>query len=111
MAFPPKWHGADACRELPNGNGQAPGLRDRWMSSQRRSLNSLLQVFFGTSIGDAGRGYDGFSDDGPTFGFGGGVDVNVTPRFGVRGQFDLLGSFADIVEGNSRVFLGGVWRF
>ncbi len=73
--------------------------------------NVFLHGVFGTSIGNAGEGFDGFSDNGPTFGFGGGVDVAVSRRFAVRGQFDLLASLADIVEGNSRVFLGGVFRF
>ena len=73
--------------------------------------NVFVHGLFGTSIGDAGEGFEGFSDNGPTFGLGGGVDVAVNRRFAVRGQFDLIGSFADIVEGNSRLFLGGVLRF
>jgi hypothetical protein len=73
--------------------------------------NAFVHGLFGTSIGDAGAGFEGFSDNGPTFGFGGGVDVNLTRRVAIRGQFDLLGSFADIVEGNTRMFVGGVFRF
>jgi hypothetical protein len=50
----------------------------------------------------------GFEDSGFTVGGGGGVDVQVTSRFGLRGQFDLLGSFADIVEDNARFGVGVV---
>jgi len=74
-------------------------------------VNVFGHALFGTSKGDAGAGFEGFSDSGVTFGGGGGVDVAVNRRFAVRGQFDLIGSFADIVEGNSRLFLGGVLRF
>ena len=79
-------------------------VRGKW-------ANGFVHGLFGNSSGDAGDGFEGFSDDGPTFGLGGGVDVNVTRRFAVRGQFDLMGSFADIIEGNSRWFFGGVFRF
>jgi opacity protein-like surface antigen len=65
---------------------------------------------FGISTGDAGRDFSGFSDSGMTFGGGGGVDVRVSPRIAVRAQYDLLGSFADIVEGNSRFAVGAVIR-
>jgi hypothetical protein len=34
------------------------------------------------------------------------VDVRLRDRVALRGQFDLLGSFADIVEGNSRAGVG-----
>ena len=65
---------------------------------------------FGVSTGDAGPGFSGFSDSGLTFGGGGGVDVRVSPRIAVRAQYDLFGSFADIVEGNSRFAVGAVIR-
>jgi len=52
----------------------------------------------------------GFSDSGFTFGGGAGVDVDLTRRLAIRGAFDLFGSFADIVEGNSRVAFGLVVR-
>jgi hypothetical protein len=65
---------------------------------------------FGISTGDAGPDFSGFSDSGLTFGGGGGVDVRVTPRIAVRAQYDLIGSFADIVEGNSRFAAGAVIR-
>ncbi|HEX5215831.1 MAG TPA: outer membrane beta-barrel protein [Vicinamibacterales bacterium] len=84
------------------------GPRVTWRGEQ---ANAFVHGLFGTSIGDAGEGFEGFSDNGPTFGFGGGVDVAINRRFAVRGQFDLIGSFADIVEGNSRLMLGGVFRF
>ena len=73
--------------------------------------NVFVHGLFGMTVGDAGEGFDAFSDDGPTFGFGGGVEVAVNRRFAVRGQFDLIGTFATVVEGNSRLFLGGVFRF
>jgi hypothetical protein len=57
-----------------------------------------------------GRTDIGFSDSGFTLGGGGGVDVDITPRLAVRGQFDLIGSFADIVEGNPRAAVGVVFR-
>ena len=80
-------------------------------SVRGEQVNAFVHGLFGTSIGDAGVGFEGFSDDGPTFGFGGGVDVAINRRFAIRGQFDVLGSFADIVEGNTRMFVGGVFRF
>lgn len=67
--------------------------------------------FIGRSTGDAGPDFEGFSDSGLTFGGGAGVDVHATRRLSVRVQYDLLGSFADIVEGNSRFSVGGVLRF
>jgi opacity protein-like surface antigen len=66
--------------------------------------------WFGRATGDAGDTFRGFSDSGLTFGGGGGVDVAVTPRWAIRGQYDWLGSFADIVEANSRMAVGVVWR-
>jgi hypothetical protein len=67
-------------------------------------------ALFGVSTGVAGPDVEGVSDSGLTFGGGGGVDVRVNRRFSVRAQFDLLGSFADIVESNSRFAVGGVVR-
>ena len=88
----------------------------QWLWGPRFSLrgeraNAFVHGVFGTSIGDAGAGLEGFSDNGPTFGLGGGVDVNVSRRFAIRGQFDLIASLADIVEANTRMFVGGVLRF
>jgi hypothetical protein len=34
------------------------------------------------------------------------VDVHLNRRFAIRTEFDLLGSFADMVESNSRLSLG-----
>jgi hypothetical protein len=48
----------------------------------------------------------GFSDTGLTFGGGGGVDIGIARNLAMRGQFDLFGSFADIVEANSRLSVG-----
>ena len=52
----------------------------------------------------------GFSDSGGTFGGGGGVDVDLTRRLAVRGQFDYFGSFADIVDVNTRFAVGLVLK-
>lgn len=52
----------------------------------------------------------GFSDSGFTFGGGGGVDVALSRRFAIRGEFDLFYSFADIVEENTRFAIGLVAR-
>jgi hypothetical protein len=53
----------------------------------------------------------GFSDTGLTFGGGGGVDVRLTRLLAARAQFDLFGSFADIVDVNPRFSVGLVVRF
>jgi hypothetical protein len=66
--------------------------------------------WFGTSIGSANDEFRGFADSGLTFGGGAGVDVHAGRRVAVRAQFDLIGSFADIVEGNSRLGVGLVVR-
>jgi hypothetical protein len=52
----------------------------------------------------------GFSDTGLTFGGGGGVDIGITRRVAARAQFDLFGSFADIVDVNSRFAIGLVLK-
>lgn len=52
----------------------------------------------------------GFSDSGFTFGGGAGVDVDLTRRLAIRGEFDAFGSFADIVDGNIRFAFGLVVR-
>jgi len=68
---------------------------------------------FGHALVGVSKGHTniGFSDSGFTFGGGGGVDVDVTPRLAVRAQFDLFGSFADIVDVNPRFAIGVVARF
>ena len=70
----------------------------------------FVHGLFGISTGDAGPDFEGFSDSGMTFGGGGGVDIHLTPRVSARATFDLIGSFADIVEGNSRFGAGVVWK-
>jgi opacity protein-like surface antigen len=65
--------------------------------------------FIGAARGDAGE-FSGFSDTKVAFGGGGGADFDVTRRLAVRTQFDLLASFADIVEGNTRFAVGLVAR-
>jgi hypothetical protein len=64
----------------------------------------------GTVRGDGGEDFSGFSDTKLGFGGGAGVDVGLSKRLAVRGQFDLIASFTDIVEGNSRSAIGLVWR-
>jgi hypothetical protein len=73
-------------------------------------VDAFVHAWLGTSIGNANEDFAGFADSGMTFGGGGGVDVRVAPRVAVRVQLDLLGSFADIVESNSRVGAGVVYR-
>lgn len=80
-------------------------------TARGEKIDVFVHGLFGTSKGDAGAGFEGFSDTGVTFGGGGGVDVAINRRVAVRGQFDLLASFADIVEGNPRVMLGAVFKF
>ena len=60
----------------------------------------------GRAHGDAGEDFRGFSDSAVAFGGGGGVDVRVRPRLAIRTQFDLFGSFADIVDVNPRFAVG-----
>ena len=57
-----------------------------------------------------GRTNIGFSDTGLAFGGGGGVDIGIARNLAVRGQFDLFGSFADIVDVNSRFSVGLVLK-
>ena len=70
------------------------------------AMDVFAHALIGIASGDAGDDFPGFSDSGLTFGGGGGIDVRVQPRLAVRAQFDLLGSFADIVEANPRVAVG-----
>jgi len=69
-------------------------------------VNVFGHALVGSSTGDAGPGFSGFSDSGFTLGGGGGIDVHLTRRLAARGQFDLIGSFADIVETNTRFAVG-----
>lgn len=79
-------------------------------TSRSAQADVFVHALFGISQGDAGEGFSGFSDSGVTFGGGGGVDIHLSRRAALRVQFDLIGSFADIVEGNSRFAVGGVIR-
>jgi hypothetical protein len=78
----------------------------------KRSENADIFAggWFGISIGSANEGFEGFADSGVTFGGGAGVDLHAGRRAAVRVQYDLIGSFADIVEGNSRLGIGLVIR-
>jgi hypothetical protein len=70
----------------------------------------FVHGLIGLADGDAGEEFEGFTDRKLAFGGGGGVDVHVSRRVSVRAQVDLLGSFADIVEGNTRFAVGAVVR-
>jgi hypothetical protein len=59
--------------------------------------------------GDAGEDFSGFTDTALGFGGGGGIDIGIRDRVALRSQFDLLASFADIVEGNTRFSVGLVF--
>jgi hypothetical protein len=77
----------------------------------RRSsaIDLFAHGLVGQVAGDAGDDFAGFSDTEIAFGGGGGVDLRIGSRIAVRAQFDLIGSFTDIVEGNSRLALGAVF--
>ena len=70
------------------------------------AANFFIHGLLGLADGDAGEGFEGFSDRKPTFGAGAGVDVRVHRRLALRTQFDALASFADIVGGNTRFAVG-----
>jgi hypothetical protein len=79
-------------------------------TARAAGANVFGHALVGISTGDAGPNFSGFSDSGFTFGGGGGVDVHLNRRLAVRGQFDWIGSFADIVEANTRFAVGLVVR-
>jgi hypothetical protein len=74
-------------------------------------VSTFAHGLIGYARGDAGEAFSGFSDTKLAFGGGAGVDIDLTRRVAFRTQFDLLASFADIVEGNSRFAIGLVARF
>lgn len=53
----------------------------------------------------------GFADNAFALGGGGGADLRLTRRAAIRVQFDVLGSFVDILETNTRLGAGLVFRF
>jgi hypothetical protein len=71
-------------------------------------VSAFVHGLVGGATGHTSIG--GFSDSGLTFGGGGGVDIGGTSRLAMRTQFDLLGSFADILEDNWRFGIGMVVR-
>jgi hypothetical protein len=89
-------------------------VREFFLGPRFTARSAKIDVFahglFGVVQGDAGDDFSGFSDTGLALGGGGGVDMRVHRRLAVRAQFDLFGSFADIVEVNSRFGLGLVAR-
>jgi hypothetical protein len=74
------------------------------------SVDLFAGGWFGTSIGSANDEFKGFADSGMTFGGGVGLDVHAGRRVAMRVQYDLIGSFADMVEENSRLGAGLVLR-
>jgi opacity protein-like surface antigen len=74
-------------------------------------VSTFAHGLIGNVRGDAGEAFSGFSDTELAFGGGAGVDIDLTRRLAVRSQFDVLGSFADIVEGNTRFAIGLVTKF
>jgi hypothetical protein len=74
------------------------------------AANFFIHGLFGLADGDAGEGFESFSDSEIAFGAGVGVDIRLHRRIALRTQFDALASFADIVEGNSRFAVGVVFR-
>jgi len=74
-------------------------------------VDAFAQGWFGSSTGYANEAFAGFADTGQTFGGGAGLDVRASSRTAIRIQYDLIGSLADMVEGNSRLAAGLVWRF
>ena len=108
----------NTARDLgPNFPGQVAksNVREYLVGPRFTARNASVNVFghalVGISTGDAGANFSGFSDSGFTFGGGGGVDVHLNRRLAVRAQFDWIGSFADIVEANTRFAVGLVVRF
>ena len=73
-------------------------------------INLFAHGLIGVVRGDAGKDFSGFSDTKPAFGGGGGIDLGIAERLAIRVQVDLFGTFADIVEGNSRFAFGLLWR-
>jgi hypothetical protein len=114
---------ADIGAQSGSANSVGPGLGARQANTIVRQVMAGARVtagfaavdlfghgLFGAVTGDAGADFSGFSDRGPIFGGGGGIDVRASRRVAVRIQYDLLGSFVDIVEGNSRFAVGAVVR-
>ena len=79
-------------------------------TGRSETVDVFAHALIGSATGDAGPGFEGFSDSGLAFGGGGGVDIHANERLSVRAQFELLGSFADIVDVNPRFAAGVVWR-
>jgi opacity protein-like surface antigen len=79
-------------------------------TARSQAANFFIHGLVGLADGDAGEGFEEFSDRKLAFGAGVGVDIGVHRRLAIRTQFDALASFADIVEGNSRFAVGLVVR-
>jgi hypothetical protein len=70
------------------------------------TVDVFAHALVGMAHGDAGEDFSGFSDSALAFGGGGGVDVHIRRRLSLRAQFDLIGSFVDIIEANPRFAVG-----
>jgi hypothetical protein len=75
----------------------------------RERLDLFAHALAGWAVGRSSL--PGFADNAFALGGGGGVDVRLTPRVAIRAQIDVLGSFVDILETNTRVGAGLVFRF
>jgi hypothetical protein len=96
----------------PAGRAATVTVRQLLLGPRFTGRFGAVEVFghglFGVASGDAGPDFAAFSDSGVAFGGGGGIDVRASRLFAVRVQHDLIGSFADMVEGNSRFAVGMV---
>lgn len=77
-------------------------------TARSERANVFAHGWFGRAIGHADEPFEGFSDNGLALGGGGGADFHLTPAVSWRVQFDYVGSFADIVENNTRFATGVV---
>jgi hypothetical protein len=77
-------------------------------TARGRRANAFAHGWFGRAVGDAGDNFSGFSDSGIALGGGAGIDVHITPAVAWRVQYDYVGSFADIVDNNTRFATGVV---
>jgi hypothetical protein len=86
-----------------------------YLAGPRFSIRTgRANVFAHALVGGAsGRTNIGsFSDTELAIGLGGGVDIPLSKRIAIRAiQFDYLGSFAEMLEDNTRVGAGIVFKF
>jgi len=75
-------------------------------SGRGARAEAFVHAWVGGATGDADGTFSGFSDSGLAVGGGGGFDVRLGRGMSWRTQFDYVGSFADIVENNTRFATG-----